>query len=151
MKRLLKAACLLMCFLFCATAFAANVTGVSILEYGLYTYDEKVIVVEDKQGSTKLSNIRLIKQTLDIPLRENTFFSIKYILESPKPNQDVDIELRVTNPGGETNTGTVTTRTGQPTITNIEFTEKDTPGVYLLQILSDGNVLLSRNINLLTP
>ena len=109
MKRLLKAACLLMCFLFCATAFAANVTGVSILEYGLYTYDEKVIVVEDKQGSTKLSNIRLIKQTLDIPLRENTFFSIKYILESPKPNQDVDIELRVTNPGGETNTGTVTT------------------------------------------
>lgn len=149
MKRLFFAAAL-MAFLLCAyVAAAATITGVDVLEYGLYTYDEKVVLVEERHGSTKLSNIRKLQSTYEIPYRENTFFSIKYVLNSPDANEQVDVELRVTSPTGGVSKGALKLYTGVPTVTNIEFSDKDAPGAYLFQIVQDETVLLSKEITLL--
>ena len=134
-----------------APLHAATVTGVDVLEFGLYTYDDKVVLVEERQGTTKLSNIRRLKETLEIPLRPNAFFGIKFVLKSLQPRQDVSITIRVTNPNGEPSAGSLTTLTGVPTTTTIDFTELDPPGAYLLEILQDDRVLLSRTVTLIAP
>lgn len=152
MNRLLCAAFTLACIaVYCTATLAATVTKVDVLEYGLYTFDDKVVMLEKKPDGVKLSNIRQIRQTLDIPLDEQTFFSIKYVLHGNDEPQNLDIELRVTNPAGETSTGSMKARTGVPTTTNIEFTKHDLPGEYLFQVLHGDNVLLSKKINLIKP
>jgi len=153
MNRLLSAACsLCLVALMAATAQAGLVTDVEVLEYGLYTYDEKVVMMEQSNGSAKLSNIRHLRETLDIPTGDQTFFSIKYILEAAgNAQKEVTIELRVTTPSGETSKGAIKARTDVPTTTNIEFTEKDAPGAYLFQVLEGNEVLFSRTINVYHP
>lgn len=137
------------------TAFAAHaglVTDVDVLEYGLYTYDEKVVMMERRHEGAKLSNIRLLKETLDIPVGAQTFFGIKYVLHAAdNAKREIVLELRVTTPEGETSKGSITALTGVPTTTNIEFTEKDTAGVYLFQVIEGDEVLLSKKINVSKP
>lgn len=152
MTRALRVACWCVCLMLASTAArAAQVTAVEVIEYGLYTYDEKIMVVEERQNTSKLSNIRLLKETLDIPKGEKTFFGIKYVLKSPGKSVPVDIELRVTPPGGKASTGSMQAYTGVPTVTNIEFGANDPPGTYLFQVLQQDRVLLSRKINLINP
>lgn len=151
MKRLFFAAALIAFLLYSYVATAATINGVDVLEYGLYTYDSKVVVVEERHGSTKLSNIRHLATTLEIPFRENTFFSIKYVLKSPDPKAKVDVELHITNPAGDVSKGNMELFTDNITVTNIEFTKNDLPGDYLFEIKNGDEVLLSKTITFVNP
>ncbi len=147
-----RIACMLLVFvlLFVSMTWAATSPTAEVLEYGLYTYDNKVVVVEEQSsGAAKLSNIRHLKTTLDIPILKNNFFSIKYVINTDKPGQVLEIELRVTTPDGKVSTGKLKAVAGNVTITNIEFTETDNPGEYVLEVLHKNQVLFTKNINVI--
>jgi len=152
MNRLLSAVCSLACIaLLCSATLAATVTGVDVLEYGLYTFDDKVVMLEKKPDGVKLSNIRLIRQTLDIPFDEQTFFSIKYVLHSKEESRPSTSKSASPTLPAKPAPGSMKALTGVPTTTNIEFTDHDHPGTYLLQVLHGDHVLLSKKINFIKP
>ncbi len=132
-------------------AHAAQVTGVEVLEYGLYAYDDKVVLVESDSDTAKLSNIQHLQTTLDIPIREHNFFSIRYVINTNPSGQRLQIELRVTNPSGGVSSGTMEAVSGSLTITNIEFSENDATGAYTLQILHNDQELLAKTLNVTRP
>ncbi len=156
MKNVYSAALCFVCLLLMLAvqnpdAQAAEVTGVEVLEYGLYAYDEKVVLVESDADTAKLSNIQHIQTTLDIPILENNFFSIRYLINTKIPGQRLNILLQVTDPSGGISSGSMEAVSGALTITNIEFSENDPPGVYTLQILHNDQELLSKTLNVTLP
>lgn len=155
MKNVYSAALCFVCLLLLVVqnpdARAADVTDVEVLEYGLYVYDEKVVLVESDEDTAKLSNIQHIQTTLDIPILKNNFFSIRYLINTKTPGQSLNILLQVTDPSGGISSGSMEAVSGALTITNIEFSENDPPGVYILKILHNDQELLSKTLNVTLP
>jgi hypothetical protein len=156
MKNVYSAALCFVCLLLILAvqnpdAQAAEVTGVEVMEYGLFAYDEKVVLVESDADTAKLSNIQHMKTTLDIPILKNNFFSIRYVINTTIPGQRLDIQLQVTDPSGGVSSGSMEALSGALTITNIEFSENDPPGAYTLQILHNDQELISKTLNVTRP
>jgi len=144
---------LVLVFLCAGMAAAMQITGVEVKDYGLFAYDEKAVEVETPKpsGETKLSNIRLVERTTTIPMAPNTFFSMDFLINSKPQGQQIEIELRVKNPKGETSKGTLNIVTGQVTTTTIEFGDKDPTGAYVLSIHYKDKELLSKELKAYRP
>lgn len=142
-------------FLGAATAAAMDVTGIDIKEYGVYAYDDKTVSVEaPKNGAaadTKLTNIRLVERTYRVPLAPMTFFNLEFVVNGKPQGQEIDIELRIKTPRGETSKGIMKVITGQPASTSIEFAEPDQTGVYVLSIRHKERELFAKELNVYRP
>ncbi len=146
----LTTATLLCALLWASAALAVDVTGASVLDYGVYAYDEKKVSVHQVPGQhgeqAKISNIRFVKKTLRVPLKQDTFFAVHFVVHSVPEQELVDIELRVVNPAGEISKGVLKIVTEETNVSNIEFGPGDQPGTYTFSVLHNDKELFSRKI-----
>ncbi len=138
-----------------ASAQALEIKQLKVLDYGVYRYDEKIVLVtsppDGSEKAAKLSNISLIDTSAKLPIQENTFFSISYVLEGEPGGEPVDLDLKVSRPGGVTSSGLFTVRMGVVTTNTIEVAPDDLPGKYILEIQYKNRNLLKKEITVYTP
>ncbi len=137
------------------SAWALEIKQLKVLDYGVYRYDDKIVVVtvppKESEKASKLSNISLIDQSAKLPIQKNTFFSISYKLEGEPASEPVDLDLKISSPGGITSTGLFTVRVGDVTTTTIEVSPEDVPGKYVLEISYKNRNLLKKEITVYKP
>ncbi len=138
-----------------ATAQALEIKQLKVLDYGVYHYDEKIVLVttppDGSEKAAKLSNISLVDKSAKLPIQKNTFFSISYVLEGEPAGEPVDLDLTVSRPGGVTSSGLFTVRIGTVTTNTIEVAPDDVAGKYILEIQHKNRNLLHKEITVYHP
>lgn len=139
-------------------AFCQDVTGIEIVDFGLYTIEvEKQIQdTSSLSGSRNIvKNPRLIEQTDNIPAKLGVSFGLRYKILGKSNGDTVTLEKEVlfpetTNPGtGKTSSRSVTNlskKIGSTYYTGLSFEEpwELVPGQYKISIFYNGSKLAEK-------
>lgn len=136
-------------------ACALEIKQLKVIDYGVYRYDEKIVVVttppEGSDKASKLSNINLLDKSAKLPVQKNAFFSISYVIEGEPEGQPLDLDLTISKPSGVTTAGFFTVRIGEVTTNTIEVSPEDAPGKYRLEIRHKNRKLLEKELTVYKP